>query len=93
MVGFAIRLHRRPPGDLRLMRFYVVMVLFGLLSACASEPLDTIACTDPRPQVCTMEFAPACAVLASGVRKEFASPCSACADPAVTGYVSGPCPE
>lgn len=75
------------------MRFYPVIVALGLLPACAAEPLGTTPCADPRPQVCTMEFAPACAVLAGGGRKEFSSPCSACADPAVTGYVSGPCPE
>jgi len=75
------------------MRSVIALVMLGLLSACASKPPDTTACTEPRPQVCTMEFAPTCAVLESGGRKEFASPCTACADPAVTGYVSGSCPE
>lgn len=75
------------------MRIYAVIVILGLLSGCATQSPDAIPCTEPRPQVCTMEFAPACAVLSSGGRKEFSSPCSACADPAVTGYVSGPCPE
>ncbi|MDG1945636.1 MAG: hypothetical protein P8J17_15355 [Halioglobus sp.] len=38
-----------------------------------------------------MEYAPACAVLASRARKEFASPCTACADENTVGYVAGPC--
>jgi len=67
-----------------------------LLSACAGTPEvpeAAISCSEPRPLVCTMEFLPTCAVLSAGGRKEFASPCTACADTAVTGYVAGPCPE
>jgi len=66
-----------------------------LLSACAAqpEPSTITQCTDPRPQVCTMEYAPACATLVAGGQKEYASPCNACADDAVAGYVTGPCPE
>jgi type IV pilus biogenesis protein CpaD/CtpE len=68
-----------------------------LLAACASqEPVDTDAlteCSEPRPQVCTMEYAPACATLIAGGQKEYASGCNACADDAVAGYVPGSCPE
>jgi len=39
-----------------------------------------------------MEFAPVCALLASGGRKEFSSACTACSDSAVTGYANGLCP-
>ena len=69
-----------------------VAALVILLSACASQPAVTTACPEPRPVLCTMEYAPACAVLASGGRKEFASPCTACSDEQTTGYVTGPCP-
>ena len=75
------------------MRSVLALAVLVLLSACASKPLDTTACTEPRPQVCTMQFAPACAALRSGNLREFSSPCTACADPTVTGYVMGPCPE
>jgi hypothetical protein len=68
-----------------------------VLAACASpEPADTAAlnrCTEPRPQVCTMEYAPACATLIAGGQKEYASGCNACADDAVASYEPGPCPE
>lgn len=67
-----------------------------LLSACAGTPAapeEAISCSEPRPLVCTMEFLPTCAVLRAGGRKEFASPCTACADNAVTSYVVGSCPE
>lgn len=76
------------------MRRACAIAVIILLSACASQPAANIAstaCTEPRPLVCTMEFLPTCAVLAAGGRKEFASPCTACADAGVTGYVNGPC--
>jgi entry exclusion lipoprotein TrbK len=71
--------------------FIALALALALLTACASQPVDMISCPEPRPELCTMEFAPTCAVLARGKRKEFASPCTACADELVTGYVSGGC--
>jgi hypothetical protein len=78
------------------MRRVCAIAVIILLSACASEPAanaDATACTEPRPLVCTMQFGPTCAVLSTGGRKEFASPCTACADTGVTGYVNGPCAD
>lgn len=79
------------------MRSVFAIALLAALSACATTTATslpaTTPCPEPRPQVCTMEYAPACAVLASGETREFASPCNACADSAVTGYLMGPCPE
>ena len=73
------------------MRSVCVIAVIILLSACASQPTASTACTEPRPLVCTMQFLPTCAVLAAGGHKEFASPCTACADAGVKGYVNGPC--
>ena len=56
-----------------------------------SSPL--VSCTDPRPEVCTMQYAPACAELAAGGSREYASSCNACSDPAVSGYRPGSCPQ
>ncbi len=78
------------------MRIACAAAFVFLLSACAGQTPDSSSvtqCTEPRPQVCTMEYAPACAVLVSGGRKEYASACNACADDAVAGYESGPCSE
>jgi hypothetical protein len=57
----------------------------------ASNPI--IPCTDPRPELCTMQYAPACASLAKGGFWTYASACNACADSAVVGYQNGPCSE
>jgi len=79
------------------MRSVCAVAALFLLASCATkqpEPQDPVTqCTDPRPQVCTMEYAPACAQLVAGGSKEYASACNACADDAVAAYVAGPCPE
>ncbi len=74
-----------------------VWIVFAVVSllGCASPPKATTMttqCTSPRPQVCTMEYAPVCATRKDGARAEYSSACNACADDAVTGYLTGPCP-
>jgi hypothetical protein len=74
-----------------------------LLAACS--PLDdtmldasseikivtTIVCTDPRPEICTMEYRPVCASGLSGELTTFSSACSACSDQKVLHYKIGEC--
>ena len=51
-----------------------------------------VTCTDPRPQMCTMEYLPVCARIgedSSAEWKTYASGCSACSDPKVTVYKPG----
>jgi hypothetical protein len=74
------------------MRYAFGVVLVLLVCSCAGQPENT-QCAEPRPQVCTMEYAPTCAVLGESERKEYSSPCNACADDTVHGYVAGACPE
>jgi hypothetical protein len=75
------------------MRSLCTLVATLMLSACISQPQPTTVCAEERPLVCTREFRPTCAVLKAGGTREFASPCTACADNAVIGYNPGPCPE
>lgn len=74
------------------MRIVAVLALLMSLAACASKPSMT-TCPETRPQVCTLEYAPTCAVLKSGAREEKSSPCNACADDQVVGYEAGACAE
>jgi hypothetical protein len=51
-----------------------------------------VVCTDPRPQICTMQYDPVCARLGDGDDakwKTYASGCSACGDAAVSAYRPG----
>ena len=77
------------------MRSASGLLLLLLLAGCETQPTPTLVtlCSNPRPQVCTMEYAPACGSLVAGGFRTYASPCSACSDPAVAGYQAGPCSE
>ncbi len=79
-----------------MQRFPVLLSLVVVLAGCASEGKKMAggeACADPRPQVCTMIYAPVCATLENGEQKTYSSDCNACADIAVSTYVDGACPE
>jgi len=69
-----------------------VFSLCALLAACSSQP-ETTECPQTRPQVCTMEYNPTCAVLNDGSKREYSSPCNACADDNVAEVLVGPCAE
>jgi hypothetical protein len=76
------------------MRIFLGLAISVLLAGCMSQPeVSGSACPEPRPQVCTMEYNPTCAVLADGSQQEYSSPCNACADDAVETVLTGPCPE
>jgi hypothetical protein len=66
-----------------------------LLSACGfNQPVASLhtECEAPRPQVCTMEYAPVCAYLLAGGSRDYSSGCNACADDAVAVHLPGSCP-
>lgn len=63
--------------------------------------IDT-RCEDPRPEMCTREYLPVCALRDTGVRcvttpcpsiewKTYGNACDACADADVIGHVRGAC--
>lgn len=78
------------------MRAIWTIPLVVVLSSCGinQQPTPSMVtqCEVPRPQVCTMEYAPVCANLVAGGTKEHSSGCNACANDAVSGYLPGPCP-
>ena len=50
-------------------------------------------CTDPRPEICTQNYAPVCGVHADGSRSTYSNGCTACSNPEVVGSLPGACPE
>lgn len=77
------------------MRLVLGALALLSLTACATRPTPSLVtqCSTPRPQVCTMEYAPVCADLVAGGKRQYSSACNACADDAVAGYLRGECPE
>jgi hypothetical protein len=85
----------------------LVVCLF--IVGCKRSPVDELAeiqldgeCEDPRPELCTMDYRPVCALRDTGIRcittpcqstewKTYSNACSACSDPDVMGYKNGEC--
>lgn len=56
-----------------------------------SSKAEEVICTEPRPEICTMDYQPVCASLASGSYKTYSNGCSACSDLSVISYRDGMC--
>jgi hypothetical protein len=102
----AIENEGRMAGKLIFMTL-LLTVLAGCSHAADEPPrqaLLTTECTDPRPQMCTMDYRPVCAQRDTGIRcvttpcpssewKTYSNGCSACSDPNVSGYRGGSCDD
>jgi tetratricopeptide (TPR) repeat protein len=49
-------------------------------------------CADPRPQMCTRDYRPACGTRRDGTRRTYGNACTACSDPEVVTQAAGACP-
>ena len=56
----------------------------------SSRPV-LVACEEPRPQLCTMQFDPVCGLTADNQYKTYSNACSACSDASVSGHSPGAC--
>lgn len=58
-----------------------------------SLPVAGGACADPRPQMCTRDYRPACGQRRDGSRQTYGNACTACSDPQVVSQAAGACPQ
>ncbi len=77
-------------------RFFSSMIFFpiilvGCQSTSGHKEMDQ-TCTDPRPEICTMDYRPVCGYRSDQVPKTYSNGCSACSDTDVIGYQEGQCP-
>lgn len=83
-----------------MLRYSAILILI-FASACATpeyqpvvmEPtaLSMVQCEKPRPEICTKIYDPVCGATKSGMRKTYASDCTACSEENVTGFERGAC--
>lgn len=67
-------------------------ITFGCSSSKADE--DITICTEPRPEVCTMDYTPVCGLQNVSGKEEwktYSNACGACSDSTVTGYRKDTC--
>ena len=86
---------------LQCERMVMTALLAGFIAAaCAqssaveetisSRPV-LVACEEPRPQLCTMQFDPVCGLTGHNQYKTYSNACSACSDASVPGHSPGAC--
>jgi len=74
-----------------------ILPWFLLLTSCATPtggeiPANAVQCTNPRPQVCTMDYTPVCASRTETAEMaSYANACTACADVTVSYHQLGAC--
>ena len=72
--------------------FTIVFLLYACTSVTSQPRADEI-CTEPRPEICTMNYLPVCGVRIGHTSKTYSNGCSACSDSEVVGYNTGKCPQ
>ncbi|MCK4837408.1 MAG: hypothetical protein KAS94_01320 [Desulfobulbaceae bacterium] len=75
-----------------LSTFFAVVVFLNACSSVTSQPRVDKMCTEPRPEICTMNYLPVCGVRIGHTSKTYSNGCSACSDSEVVGYNTGKCP-
>jgi len=79
----------------RLIFIFAISVV-TLMTGCKSNPTRVtkqISCSDPRPEICTMEYTPVCGLDSVNVSKTYSNGCAACSDKKVVEYTKAKCPD
>ena len=83
---------------IRLLKGICVFLAAAVIvSACgptniqSPENPQSTKCTEPRPEMCTMDYNPVCGHLTDGSFKTFSNGCNACSDSNVISYIPGEC--
>ena len=79
-----------PPAAV-VHRLLPLLLLAGCAALDGARPPGAVVCEDPRPQVCTMDYTPVCAIRDGGERATYANACGACADQRVNYHLPGAC--
>ena len=81
----------------RVILVSISLVLLAALTGCdgggssGGSGATLTLCSDPRPEICTLDWTPVCGATSNGSTKTYANACNACANKEVVGYVLGEC--
>lgn len=67
-----------------------------LVSSCQNIPtqlVNQVNCSEPRPEICTMDYQPVCGFNSDNSSKTYSNACVACSDKEVVKYIKGECLE
>ena len=78
-----------------LKSFIALMAVFFSVLAYAHTPSAKkkviTYCKEPRPQMCTMDYTPVCALVDKTAVKTFGNACGACSNNNVSAYIANEC--
>ena len=79
----------------KLLPLFLILFATLCFTSCDTNSDNEIIvdnkCTEPRPEVCTMEHDPACGYKSDGTSKTYSSGCSACTEKEIIGFNKGEC--
>jgi len=78
------------------MIFITLFASLSLTGGCSvgqTKQAADFKCTEPRPEICTMDYTPVCGIHTDGSSKTYSNACSACSNKEVVGYNKDVCPQ
>lgn len=76
------------------MKVFCLITATLFISSCQSTPIRAVKqinCSDPRPEMCTMEYQPVCGFYLDNSSKTYPNACTACSDKNVVRYIKDEC--
>jgi len=75
------------PTLLKITTLTILFISFYTSSTQLKHEGKVIKCQEPRPEMCTMQYAPVLGIDDKGLQREFSNACSACSDIKMIGYI------
>ena len=91
VVRKSIKMNSQKNNYLFVLKFIAVLFLLGCEPKLGNEDIDVdTLCSEPRPEVCTREYAPVCAYELDRAIT-YSNGCAACREKEIIGYKYGEC--
>jgi len=77
-----------------MIKLLTIIVGLQLLAGCQTAPplkIEQTNCTEPRPEMCTMDYQPVCGFDKDHKSKTYSNGCTACSSKRVIYTIKGEC--